>query len=119
MAMKIFCAESGYWIEIDGILSEAHRYGYACITKGPSGTLYGTLLEEEPEPGKKAQLYRLTPVDALTESELSDEGIEYQELEDPDGEGDEIEVEDDAEADDEAGDEEGEDDDDEDDEKSS
>lgn len=92
MAMKIFCAESGYWIEIDGILSEAHRYGYACITKGPSGTLYGTLLEEEPEPGKKAQLYRLTPVDALTESELSDEGIEYQELEDPE-DGDEIEVE--------------------------
>lgn len=106
--MKIHCAESGYWIEIDGQMSEAHRYGYACIIKGPSGTLYGTQLEEEPEPGKKAQLYRLTPVDSLTESNLEDGDAEYQELADPDeededeeedGDGDEVEVTDDADAD--------------------
>ena len=91
--MKIHCAESGYFIEIDGVVSEAHRYGYSCIVKGPSGTLYGAQVDEEPEPGTKAQLYKLTPVDSLTECDLDDEGIEYAELPDEEA-GDEIEVED-------------------------
>lgn len=103
MAVKIYCAESGYFLEVDGQFSSAHRYGYSCIFHGPSGTLYGAHLDDEPEPGgPKPQLYRLTPIDSLAELDLLDADIEYEELpdedEDEEGEdGDEVDVEDEAE----------------------
>lgn len=104
MAVKIHCAESGYFLEVDGQFSTAHRYGYSCIFKGPSGTMYGAHLDEEPEPGgTKPQLYRLTHTESLAELDLLDDGIEYEELEDEDEDeeeaedGDEVDVEDEAE----------------------
>ena len=108
MAVKIHCAESGYFLEVDGQFSSAHRYGYSCIFKGPSGTMYGAHLDEEPEPGgPKSQLYRLTPIDSLAELDLADDGIEYEELPDEDDEdaeegedGHEVEVEEEVEGDD-------------------
>ena len=93
--MKIHCAESGYFLEIDGVMSTAHRYGYSCITSGPSGTMYGAHLDREPEPSETPQLYRLTPTTSLVERDLADDGIEYEELPDEDEEDELDEGEDD------------------------
>jgi hypothetical protein len=72
--LKIVCGEKGYMLEIDGIESPAHIYGHACITGGPSGTLYAACPMKEPGPTDKVQLYKLTPVDCLVEK-----GVELEE----------------------------------------
>lgn len=110
MAVKIHCMESGYFIEIDGQCSTSHLYGFSCIFRTSNGVLYGAHLEQEPEASETPQLYKLTPTSSLTERDLSDEGVEYEEGDPEDDEeeeeegeaedGDEVEVEDEEEGDD-------------------
>ncbi len=111
MSLKIYTGEKGYMLDIDGIESEAHRYGHAVITAGPSGALYGCLITD-PDEGKP-QLYKLMPVDSLHEEVILDEDTDggyvedgmYDEGEDEDdGEG-EVEDEEEDEGEDEGEDE--------------
>lgn len=102
--LKIITGEKGYLIDIDGIESDAHRYGHAIISAGPSGTLYGSLITD-PD-GGKPQLYKLTPVESIHEDVMLDADEDGGYIEDAmyedgeDGEGDDAEAEDEGEDDD-------------------
>jgi len=67
--VKTYVGLRGYYIEVDGQESDPHLFGFPAIVKGPSGTLYCANIETETSPpeGSKVQMYKLVPVDSLTE----------------------------------------------------
>lgn len=89
--IKILTGEKGYMLDIDGIESEAHRYGHAIVAAGPSGALYAAFMKDADE---KPQLYKMTPVDSLHEECILDEDEEGGYVEDPMYEDDDEEGED-------------------------
>ena len=110
--VKTYVGLRGYYIEVDGQESDPHLFGFPAIVKGPSGTFYCANIETEDSPaeGSKVQMYKLVPVDSLTEYVHLDEDDDtlngYVEDEPGDEDGEEG-VEDEEEAE---GDEDGEDD---------
>lgn len=96
MAIKIQTGEFGYTLEVDGNVSEPHRYDHAVVVKGPSGKLYGAFLEQGPQckPAGKPQAYVLSPVDSIhVDKPLAADEIEDGYVEDPIYEEDEDEGE--------------------------
>ena len=109
--LKVNCGIKGYFLEIDGLESEPHYYGHACLTAGPSGTLYAACPAGEPEEKGKIQLYKCVPIDSITESGLEldadtdggfveDAMYDDEEEGEGEGEGDEVVVEDEGDNDD-------------------
>lgn len=74
MAITIQTGELGYSLEIDGLRSEAHRFDHAVITKGPSGALYGALVEDGFT--GKPQVYKLVPVESIHLDEQLEEDVD-------------------------------------------
>ena len=86
MAIKIQTGEYGYILEVDGNMSEPHRYDHAAVVKGPSGKLYAAFLEQGPngKPTGKPQAYVLSPVDSIhVDKPLAADEIEGGYVEDP------------------------------------
>ena len=95
MAITIQTGELGYSLEIDGLRSDAHRFDHAIITKGPSGALYGALVEDGFS--GRPQVYKLVPVESIHLDEQLEEdvdggyvedGLYDEEVEDDEVEGD-------------------------------
>lgn len=65
MALRIITGERGFLIEVDGVQSEPHLFGFSAMVMGPGSQMYGAYVPVDWDTTSKPQLYRMVPVESI------------------------------------------------------